>query len=181
MRSHLRQSIAVLCALLWLAVPSFSQSKAPEGNRTAEITKIDAKKKSLQVKEVVEPTSSRNGQGNGRRGGNGGGGNRTGTGGGRRTGGTGRYPGGGGGVGFPGGGGSGRYPGGGGGGGTRPGTSTNQPKEYKVFVTKDTEMKLFGTTKADFSDFRVGDRITFSGNPHGKSGDVEAMTLSREN
>src|SRR5262249_1485316 len=76
-----------------------------EGTHTAEITKIDAKNKSLQVKEVMEPTSSGRDQ-NGRRG-NGGG---NGGGGGRRrggtSGGTGRFPGGGGG-------GGGRFPGGG--------------------------------------------------------------------
>src|SRR5262245_27728887 len=128
----MRQSIAILYASLFLVIPSFSQSKAPEGTHTAEITKIDAKNKSLQVKEVIQPTSSPRDQNDrrGTTGGNGGGGNR------RRGGtgtGTGRFPGGGGGVGFPGGGsggGSGRRPGGSGG-----GSKTTQPKEYKVFVT----------------------------------------------
>jgi hypothetical protein len=75
----------------------------------------------------------------------------------------------GGGGGFPGGG----IPGGGG----RP--TANQAKEYKVFVTKDTEMKLYGT-KIDFTDLRVGDRITVEGNPKGKN-DLSAMTITREN
>src|SRR5262245_6624640 len=98
------QSIAILFASLFFVIPSFSQSKAPEGTHTAEITKIDAKSKSLQVKEVLQPTSSLRDQ-DGRRGntgGNGGGGNRRRGGTGTGTG-TGRFPGGGG-VGFPGGG-----------------------------------------------------------------------------
>src|SRR6266516_3803448 len=66
------------------------------------------------------------------------------------------YPGGGGRRrgGYPGGGG-GRYPGGG-------QTSTNQVKEYKVYVTSDTVLKLEDQDMV-FSDMHVGDRIIVSG------------------
>src|SRR5438132_2272293 len=123
---------------------------------TAGILKIDAKKKTVQVREVAEPgTTSTRGQG-GRQstggGGGGGGGGRRGGGGGRRGGG-----------GFPGGG--------------RPGGrgATNQVKEYKIFVTKDTVLKFAGVD-LEFSDLHVGDRISVSGTPKGSSGDIEATT-----
>jgi len=139
------------------------QSKADEGNKpqivsAAEIIKVDAKKKTLQVREVAtaSTTRPRQGGGNGGRGSGGGAGRR---GGGRRSGG---------GVGFPRGGGS------GGGNGT-----ANQAKEYKVFVTKDTTLKFAGVD-IDFSSFRVGDRIAVSGTPKGSKGDLTATTITRQ-
>jgi hypothetical protein len=129
---------------------------------TAEILKIDAKKKTLDVRNVVQSSStgdgasrpsngpSTNGQPGGR----------------RRQGG----------IGFPGGGGNGGgrpYPGGG------PSVVTNQPKEYKVFVTNDTVLKLFNAT-IDFSDLHVSDRIAVSGVQKGKNSDLEATTITRD-
>src|SRR5262252_7653594 len=105
----MRQSLAFLFAFLLMAATVAAQSntdqdkdKGKETDRaelvtTAEITKVDAKKRTLQVKELVQPTANdqRNG-GSGRRNGGYGGGR-------RRNGG----------IGFPGGGGGGgRYPGG---------------------------------------------------------------------
>jgi hypothetical protein len=66
-----------------------------------------------------------------------------------------------------------------GGGGPRP-TTSNQTKEYKVFVTKDTTYKFAGAD-IDFNDLHVGDRITVSGTPKGSKGDLEAVTVTREN
>jgi len=128
----------------------------------AEILKVDAKKKTLDVRNVAQSSStggsaSRPSGGpstNGRPGG-------------------GRRPGG---VGFPGGGGNGGgrpYPGG------NPSVVTNQPKEYKIFVTSDTVLKLFNTT-IDFGDLHVSDRIAVSGVPKGKNGDLEATTITRD-
>ena len=78
---------------------------------------------------------------------------------------------------FPGGGG-GRYPGGGsGGGGTSGGGATTKAKEYKVWVTKDTVLKL-ADTNIEFKDLRVGDRVTVSGFPKGNK-DLEAKTITR--
>jgi len=156
---------------VFIALPAYPQSKSEDKNvdraqvvSTAEITKIDAKKKTLQVKELLPAAST--GRGGGGRGTTGGGG-----GGRRRSGGSG-------GVGFPGsgrGGGGGRYPGGPGGGGSG---TPQQAKEYKVFITKDTVMKL-AETNIEFSDLHVGDRVTVSGFPKGSKGDVEAATITR--
>ena len=163
----MKSSLAVIgCAVLLLVLSAAAQSKSGQGNAqivsTAEIVKIDAKKKSLQVKELVGPNPAP-GRGTERRsGGAGGGGGRPG--GGRRRGGIG-FPGGGGGGGTP-------YPGGG-------GARTNQAKEYKVFITKDTVLKL-AETNIDFSDLHVGDRITVSGTPKGSKGDLQATTVTRE-
>jgi hypothetical protein len=169
----MRQSLAFLFAFLLIAASVAAQSntdqdkdKGKETDRaelvtTAEITKVDAKKRTLQVKELVQPTADeqRNG-GSGRRNGGYGGGR-------RRNGG----------IGFPGGGG-GRYPGGGsGGGGTSGGGATTKAKEYKVWVTKDTVMKL-ADTNIEFKDLRVGDRVTVSGFPKGNK-DLEAKTITR--
>ena len=52
-------------------------------------------------------------------------------------------------------------------------------KEYKVFVTKNTVLKLYGAN-IDFGDLRVGHRITVSGTPKGKNADLEAVTITRE-
>jgi hypothetical protein len=165
----MRQSLAFLFALLIIAATSAAQSngdqdkdKGKDTDRaelvtTAEITKVDAKKRTLQVKELVQPTANdqRDGGSHGRRNGGYGGGR-------RRNGG----------IGFPGGGG-GRYPGGGtGGGGT-----TTKAKEYKVWVTKDTVLKL-ADTNIEFKDLRVGDRVTVSGFPKGNK-DLEANTITR--
>src|SRR5262249_28081712 len=134
----------------------------------------DAKKKSLQVRELMEPVVTGGSGGAARTGGRGGGGG--GGGGGRGGGGRGGgRRGGGGGVGFPGGGGVG-LPGsrrGGGGGGAAP-----KPKEYRVFVGKNTIMKL-AETDMEFTDLHVGDRITFSGTPKGSKGDINAATITR--
>jgi hypothetical protein len=171
----MRQSLAFLFAFLIIAATSAAQSNSDQDKdkgkdtdraelvTTAEITKVDAKKRTLQVKELVQPTANdqRNG-GSGRRNGGYGGGR-------RRNGG----------IGFPGGGGGGgRYPGGGsGGGGTSGGGATTKPKEYKVWVTKDTVMKL-ADTNIEFKDLRVGDRVTVSGFPKGNK-DLEAKTITR--
>src|SRR5258705_12174110 len=135
----MKLSVVVLCGFLLSAILADAQSKtdAAQVLSTAEITKIDAKKKSLQVREVVEPPAQQGRGGGGRRvpGGGGGGG------GGRRRNGGGGYPGGG------------RYPSGGGTGG-----SATKSKEFKVFVLKDTEM-TFAQAKIDFDQLHVGDRI----------------------
>ena len=165
---------AALISLL-IGAPTLAQSKNDDKNAdraqvvsNGEITKVDAKKKTIQIKELLPPAST--GRGN-RDGGTRTGGAGTGTGGSRRR--TG-------GVGFPGsggggrGGGGGRYPGGPGGGGGTP----QQAKEYKIFITKDTVMKL-AETNIEFSDLHVGDRVTISGFPKGSKGDVEAATITR--
>jgi hypothetical protein len=168
--------IAILCAFLSCAAVAYAQSKsesdAAQVLSTAEITKIDVKKMSLEVREVVEAPPAqqdrvgRRGGGGGGNGGGfpGGGGSR------RRTGGG--YPGG---SRYPGGGGGGsRYPGGG------PSTSTaKKPKEFKVFVLKDTEM-TFAQAKIDFDQLHVGDRITIAGTPKGSKGDLEAKRIERQ-
>ena len=169
----MKVSFALTCGILFSVFPVLgqqskdAQDKSADGVKivsTAEIIKIDPKKKSLQVRELAQPTDN-----NGRVGRRGGGGGYPGGGGG--------YPGGGrrrrsGGIGFPGGGGTGGYPGGTG------GSSTNHAKEYKVFVTKDTVMTL-ADSKIEFSDFRVGDRIDISGTPKGTKGDLDATSIAR--
>src|SRR5262245_20527622 len=174
---QLRLAAAFTCFLV--ALPTYAQSKTEEKNTdraqvvsTAEITKVDAKKKTLQVKELLPPVSNgrrrpEDGETRGGRGTTGGSGGTTGGGGRRRSGG----------VGFPGsgrGGGTGRLPGGPGSGGGAP----QQAKQYKVFVTKDTVMKL-AETNIEFGDLHVGDRVTVSGFPKGSKGDVEAATITR--
>ena len=157
----MKPSLALILGFTLVALPASAQSKSDQAQivSTAEIMKIDAKKKSLQVRDLVEASAT------GRRGGGGRG--ASGRGAGRGGGG-----GGGGGGGRTGGGGP-RYPGGGGG-----GASTNQVKEYKVFVSKDTVMKL-AETNIDFTDLHVGDRIIVSGTPKGSKGDVEATAITR--
>ena len=164
---------ALICGFLFTAFPAFGQSKDSQEKTTtdtghaqivstAEIIKIDDKKKSLQVRELAQPTNNsgrQNGQGGGRYPRSGGGGGGVGR----------RRPGG---VGFPGGGGGGGYP------GRTGGTSTNQAKEYKVFVTKDTVMTL-ANQNIEFNDLRVGDRIDISGTPKGGKGDLEATSIAR--
>jgi hypothetical protein len=185
----MKPALTVICGLLFFALPSIAQSKSDQDKNsdkaqivgTAEITKIDAKKKTLQVRNVAESTNtSPTEPGTARRSGGGypgGGGGYPGGGypGGRRR--PGGYPGGG----YPGGG----YPGGGypgGGGGRYPGggsAGTSQVKEYKVFITKDTILKL-EDQDAEFSDLHVGDRIVVSGIPKGTSGDLEATSVTRK-
>jgi len=200
----MRQALAIICGLLFVAVPGVAQSKSDQDTTTtdqakttpkvqtdktqaskaqivgtAEITKIDAKKKTLQVRQVVESnnsaTTDSTGPSTNRR-----------TGGGGYPGGGypgGGYPGGGyPGGGYPGGRRRGGYPGGGypGGGGGRPGGQpTNQAKEYKVYVTKDTVLKL-EDQDMQFSDMHVGDRIVISGMPRGSGNDLEATTITRK-
>src|SRR3989442_2926546 len=129
----MKETLALISLSLFTAVSVTAQSKSGQGNSTskaqivgtAEIVKIDAKKKTLQVRNVAEgnPTTPRPE----RRGGGSGGGGR------RRGGYSGRgyprrrHPGGG----YPDGG---RVPHGDGG---PPGGGSSQGKEYKVFVTKD--------------------------------------------
>jgi hypothetical protein len=198
----MRPALAIICGLL-LAIPGVAQSKSDQDKTptdeskktdkaptnkaqivgTAEITKIDAKKKTLQVRNVVEssnnnssrsddspgPTTNRRGGGGYPGGGYPGGGYPGGGypgGGGRRRNPGGGYPGGG----TPGGGG-GRYPGGG-----QP--SSNQ-KEYKVYVTKDTVLKL-EDQNMEFGDLHVGDRIVVAGTPKGSGSDLEATTVTRK-
>jgi hypothetical protein len=198
---HMRQALVIIFGLL-MAVPGVAQSetdqdktatdtskktdKAPTSRAqivgTAEITKIDAKKQTLQVRNVVEssnnsstsddstgPRVNRRGGGGGGYPGGGGGGY-PGGGGGYPGGGRRRYPGGG----YPGGG----YPGGGGGGGGRQ-PSSNQTREYKIYVTKDTILKL-EDQDMNFSDMHVGDRIIVAGTPKGSGGDLEATTITRK-
>jgi len=193
----MKRRFTAICAFLLFAIPVCARSQTTNDKQntqdkkdqdktvpdkaqivgTAEITKIDAKKQVLQVKNV-EPASNTSSTGNN----NGGyGGRRTGGGGGGVG-----FPGGG--VGFPGGGGGrrrggypgGGYPGGGGGGGNRTGTQSGQPKEYKVFVTKDTTIKLANADLA-FSDLHVGDRIQVLGTAKsGNSGDLQATAITRD-
>jgi hypothetical protein len=200
---HMRQALVIIFGLL-IAVPGVAQSKTDQDKTatdtskktdkaptsraqivgTAEITKIDAKKQVLQVKNLEpantatdRPSNAGGYPGGGRRGGGGGGGGGVGFpggGGGRRR--PGGYPGGGGG--------GGGYPGGGGGsrpgGGNRTGTQSSQPKEYKVYVTKDTTIKLANADLA-FSDLHVGDRIQVLGSAKsGNSGDLQASTITRD-
>jgi len=169
----MRHYLASLFALLLIAATAAAQSqqsaedkdKGKDTDRaqlvtTGEITKIDVKKKTLQVKELAQPTDNGRQDGDSQRRRNGG------YGGGRRRNG---------GVGFPGGGGGGggRYPNGGGG----SGTATPQPKEYKVWVTKDTVLKL-AYSNIEFKDLRIGDHVTISGFPKGNK-DLEAQTITR--
>src|SRR5215510_14044677 len=170
----MRKCFAFLFACLFIAATAAAQSNSDQDKdkgkdtdraelvTTAEITKVDAKKKTLQVRELVQPTANDRSDGgsHGRRNGGYGGGR-------RRNGG----------VGFPGAGG-GRYPGGGtSGGGTGGGGSTTKAKEYKVWVTKDTVLKL-ADTNIEFKDLRVGDRVTISALPKGNK-DLEAKTITR--
>lgn len=170
----MRRRLFFLFAFLFIAATASPQSQQKDDDKdkgtdtdraqlvaTGEITKIDAKKKTFQVKELAQPADNRqhDGESQSRRNGGYGGGR-------RRNGG----------VGFPGGGGGGggRYPSGGGG----SGSATPQPKEYKVWVTKDTALKL-AYTDIEFKDLRVGDRVTVSGFPKG-SKDLEARTITRD-
>ena len=167
------------CAFLLLAISTSARSQNSQDKSstdkaqvvgTAEITKVDAKKQILTVKNIQSASTgnTNGGYGSNRRQGGGGGG--------------GGYPGGG----YPGGGGRrrGGYPGGGGNpGGTRPGggsSQSGQPKEYKVYVTKDTVIKL-SNADLTFSDLHVGDRIAVAGTPKsGNGGDLEATTITRD-
>ena len=193
------RALAIICGLLFIGLPGVAQSKSDQDKTatdqgktagkgqsskaqivgTAEITKIDDKKKILQVRNVVESSNSsttdnptpranpRNG-GGGYPGGGGGGGGYPGGG----------YPGGG----YPGGRRRGGYPGGGGGGGGYPGGGqprSSQSKEYKVYITKDTVLKLEDQSMV-FSDMHVGDRIVISGTPKGSGSDLEATTITRK-
>lgn len=193
----MKRCFIAICAFLLIAIPASarSQSTQDKANQdkasadktipdkaqivgTAEITKIDAKKQMLQVKNV-EPANNATAAPRSAGGYPGGGG-------GRRTGG------GGGGVGFPGGGGGagrrrpgGGYPGGGGGypggngGGNRTGQQ-GQPKEYKVYVTKDTTIKL-ANAELNFADLHVGDRIQVLGTAKsGNNGDLQASAITRD-
>jgi hypothetical protein len=169
----MKQSLSLVCVLLTFSFPVFSQSSTDKADprviSAAEIVKVDAKKKTLQVRQLLDANSSS--PGTTRRGGGG-----TGTGGGRRGGGGGGYPSGGGGGGRRRGGGG--YPGGGTGGGYPGGSQSTQAKEYKVYVTKETALKFAGTD-IEFSDLHVGDHIMVSGTAKGSKGDLDATTIER--
>src|SRR5215468_4511097 len=173
----MKRGLIAVCAFSLLAIPAAARpqntsqsaqdkTSADKSDKaqivgTAEITKIDAKKQMLTVKNI-QSASTDNPNGSG-------------AGGGRRQGG--------GGTGFPGGGRrrGGGYPGGGGrppsGGGQ---SQSSQPKEYKVYVTKDTVIKLANADLA-FGDLHVGDRIAVSGTPKNGSGsDLQATTITRD-
>jgi hypothetical protein len=178
-RFDMKRMLVILCGLLLAALSAAAQSQTSTDKSadksadkatdktsdkaqalvTADIMKVDAKKMVLQVRQVVDsgdrPSPNQNG-------GNGGAGGRRG--GGRRTGG-----------GYPGGGS--RPSGGGGYPGSGPSVRTNQPKEYKVFVSKETVMK-FADVPLDFSDLHVGDRISVTGTPKGS--DLEATAITRK-
>jgi hypothetical protein len=135
--------------------PSAQSGTSEDAQRiaTGQITKIDAKKKILTVREAPLNQPDNNGQNtntnaNRRGGGMGGGMGR----GGRRGGG---------------------YPGGG-----RP-TSTAKPqgKEFKVTVTDQTAIKDNVTT-IGFDLLRVGDRISIQGLPKGKGEDLQATQIT---
>ena len=176
----MKETLALISLSLFTAVSLTAQSQSGQDKSTskaqivgtAEIVKIDVKKKTLQVRNAAEgnPTTPRPER---RGGGSGGGGRRRGgyPGGGYPGG---RYPGGG----YPGGGypGGGRFPDGDGG---PSGGGSSQVKEYKVFVTKDTMLKL-EDMDMQFSDLHVGDRIVVSGYPKGGSGDLEATSVTRK-
>jgi hypothetical protein len=191
----MRQALAIICGVLFIALPSVAQSKSDQNTTpadqnkktdkpatskaqivgTAEITKVDEKKKVLQVRNVVESNNNSTSDSQGpatnprnRGGGYPGGG----------------YPGGG----YPGGGSRRRYPGGGypgggypdgGGGGYPGGQAGSNQKEYKVYVTKDTVLKL-EDQDMEFKDMHVGDRIIIAGTPKGSGSDLEATTITRK-
>ena len=52
-------------------------------------------------------------------------------------------------------------------------------KEYKIYVTKDTVLKL-EDQDMEFSDMHVGDRIVVSGTPKGGGTDLEATKITRK-
>jgi hypothetical protein len=170
----MNRRFAFICVWLCVASPLLAQTKSNQDDSkdnaqivsTAEITKVDAKKKVLQVRQVREAVTVPRGNRSGGGGGGGGGVPRTGRGGG------GRRPGGGGGRG------GGGYPGGGGRGPTG-GSAQPEAKEYKVYVVKDTVMKFAGAD-IEFSDLHVGDRIVVSGTPKGGKGDLNAAVITRE-
>ena len=183
----MKQTLAIICGLLFIVLPGAAQSKNSQDKTTdkaqtdkaqivatAEVTKIDAKKKTIQVRNLVDSPSTSSTDRSTRRPGGGGGSPGGGgyPGGGRRRGGG--YPGGG----YPGGG----YPGGRTPGGGYPGgggASTSQAKEYKVFITKDTILKL-EDSDMEFKDIHVGDHVIVSGTPKGGGGDLEATTVTRK-
>jgi hypothetical protein len=160
--THMKHTLLLVCGVLVAAGSMPGQSKADQGSQAqilsaAEIIKVDAKKKTFQVREIAPASSTRTRQG-------GGPGRRRSGGGAERRGGGNR----GGGVGFPRRGGS----------GSGNGTAT-QAHEYKVFVTKDTMLKFAGVD-IDFTSFHVGDRIAVSGTPKGSKGDLTATTITRQ-
>src|SRR5262249_52541115 len=146
--------LIIACILITAAGAYAQETKTPEDAQrltTAQITKIDAKKKVLTVRSVPdnEPPAARTPpNGGGRPGGGGRRGGRGGRGG--------NYP-------FP----------GGGGGGHPSGSSQNQGKEFKVTVTDKTTIKD-SLNSISFGLLRVGDRITIHGLPKKGSSDLEA-------
>lgn len=161
----MKRWLIAMSAVVLFAIPLSAQDKNSDKAQivgTAEITKIDAKKQVLTVKNI-QSASTGDPNANARRQGGGGGG--------------GGVPG----VGFPGGGRRrGGYPGGSNPGGSPSGSQSGQPKEYKVYVGKDTVIKL-ANADLTFTDLHVGDRIAVAGTPkNGSSGDLEATTITRD-
>ena len=150
-RIDMKRWFIATCAVLLPAIPTSARSQNSQDKSstdkaqivgTAEITKVDAKKQMLTVRNIQ---SASTGNANGGYGSNpGGGGNPGGT----------------------------RAPGG--------GSSQSQPKEYKVYVTKDTVIKL-SNADLTFGDLHVGDRIAVAGTPkNGSGGDLDATTITRD-
>ena len=163
----MKRWLIAVSSLALFAIQSSAQDKNSDKAQivgTAEITKVDAKKQMLTVRNIQSASTGNPNNGSPRRQGGGGGG-----------------------VGFPGGGGGGGgrrrggYPGGGGNPGGSPGSSqSGQPKEYKVYVSKDTVIKL-ANADLTFTDLHVGDRIAVAGTPkNGSSGDLDATTITRD-
>ena len=170
----MKQTLTLICIAFFFSLPAAAQSKDDRDKNAdraqivgaGEILKIDSKKKTLQVRDLVPASQgSRSGSSGTRRsGGGGGGGGRRGGGGGGRGGGGG-FPGGRTGTGgVP-------YPDGAG--------TNNQAKDYKVFVSNQTALKFAGVD-IDFTQLHVGDHIVVSGTPKGTKGDIDATTITRD-
>ena len=146
---YMKHKAAAILLFVYFTFTSYAQSQTSEEKKAdtaqvaavADIIKIDAKKLTLQVREVAKAaTNPRRGGGNS---------------GGRQRGGGGRSR------------------------GSRGASATPQAKEYKVLVTKETAIRLYGVN-IEFGDLRIGDRISVSGHPTGKKGDLEATAITRE-
>ena len=146
----MKQTLTLICIAFLFSLPAAAQSKDDRDKNAdraqivgaGEILKIDSKKKTLQVRDLVPASQgSRSGSSGTRRsGGGGGGGGRRGGGGGGGRGGGGGFPGGRTGTGgVP-------YPDGSG--------TNNQAKDYKVFVSNQTALKFAGVD-IDFTQLHV--------------------------
>ena len=67
----MKQTLAIICGLLFIVLPGAAQSKNSQDKSsdktqtdkaqivaTAEVTKVDAKKKTIQVRNMVDSTST---------------------------------------------------------------------------------------------------------------------------